>query len=284
MLEKPLKEVRNALTEKTIDILAGYRKAISATYPPGQLVLPESLKEFSIYILGLIKSRTFKTGYEPSDRRTYQMRLLRSSSLDSLPLLLYPRILPIHIFPLESCFADPETGHLILPPTVRASFSRIEGGGAYLANNGQICLLWLHSRVSPNLLKNLFGPGQTSLIALNPLLFTLPILETHLNAQVRNILAYWASFPGSRLGTTVPIILARQGLDSAEFEFARILTEDRNNKAQSYVDWLVNIHRHIQMELAGQRRKDNGEKGGAIEGAVAGITSLWSGTAGNYMV
>ena len=281
MIEKPLKEVRNALTEKTIDILAGYRKAISATHPPGQLVLPESLKEFSMYILGLIKSRAFKAGHEPSDRRTHQMRFLKSASLSSLPLMLYPRILPVHTLPPESCFADPETGHLVLPPTIRASFSRIEEGGAYLIDDGQVCLLWLHSRVSPNLLEDLFGPSQTSLTNLNPLLSTLPILDTHLNAQVRNILAYWASFRGSRSGSTVPITLARQGLDGAEFEFARMLVEDRNNEAQSYVDWLVNVHRHIQMELAGQRKRDEGEKGGAIEGAVAGITSLWSGTAGN---
>lgn len=60
MTERPLKEIRNALTEKTIDILAGYRKAFSGSHPPGQLVLPENLKEFSMYILGLIKSRAFK--------------------------------------------------------------------------------------------------------------------------------------------------------------------------------------------------------------------------------
>lgn len=60
MTERTLKEIRNALTEKTIDILAGYRKAFSGSHPPGQLVLPENLKEFTMYILGLIKSRAFK--------------------------------------------------------------------------------------------------------------------------------------------------------------------------------------------------------------------------------
>lgn len=60
MTEKPIKDIRSALTEKTVDILAGYRKAFSGTHPPGQLVLPENLKEFSMYILGLLKSRAFK--------------------------------------------------------------------------------------------------------------------------------------------------------------------------------------------------------------------------------
>ena len=60
MTERTLKDIRNALTEKTIDILAGYRKSFSTSHPPGQLVLPENLKEFSMYMLGLVKSRAFK--------------------------------------------------------------------------------------------------------------------------------------------------------------------------------------------------------------------------------
>ena len=278
MTEKTLKDIRNALTEKTVDILAGYRKSFSTSHPPGQLVLPENLKEFSMYILGLVKSRAFKAGHEPSDRRTYTMRALKSMSPTALSLFLYPRILPLHSLPEESGFADAETGHLIVPPTIRASFSRIEEGGAYLVDDGHTCLLWLHAHVSPNLLEDLFGPNITSLHALDPATSSLPILETHLNAQVRNILSYWGSFRGSKSGSTVPIQIARQGLDGAEFEFARMLVEDRNNEAQSYVDWLVNVHRHIQMELAGQRKREDGGGGGlGVEGAMAGITSLWSG-------
>lgn len=282
MIERPLKDVRNALTEKTIDILAGYRKTGSGSHPPGQLVLPENLKEFSMYVLGLIKSRAFKAGHEPSDRRTHTMRLLKSASPLELSLFLYPRIFPLHSLPSESGFPDPNTGHLVVPPTIRASFSRIEEGGAYLVDDGQVCLLWLHAHVSPNLLEDLFGEGKTSLSSLDPMMSSLPVLETHLNAQVRNLLAYWASVRGSK-GITIQ--LARQGLDGSEYEFARLLVEDRNNEAQSYVDWLVNLHRHIQMELSGQRKREDGGSGGGMstmgmESAVAGITSLWTGKEG----
>ncbi|KAL8800076.1 MAG: hypothetical protein Q9200_007361 [Gallowayella weberi] len=248
MTERTLKDIRNALTEKTIDILAGHRRTGSSSHPPGQLVLPENLKEFGMYILGLLKSRAFKAGHEPSDRRTHTMRFLKSASPLELSLFLYPRIVPLHSLPDNSCFPDPETGHLIIPPCLRASFSRIEAGGAYLVDDGQICLLWLHEHVSPNLLEDLFGPGNTNLADLDHSLSSLPVLETHLNAQVRNLIAYWGSVRGSKALT---LQLARQGLDGAEYEFARLLVEDRNNEAQSYVDWLVHLHRGIQMELAG---------------------------------
>lgn len=285
MLERPLKDLRSALTEKSVDILAGYRKSFSGSHPPGQLVLPENLKEFGMYVLGLQKCRAFKAGHEPSDRRTHTMRLLKSASPLQLSLLLYPRIVPIHALSPETGFPDPQTGHLVAPPTIRASFSRIEEGGAYLVDDGQCTLLWLHAQVSPNLLEDLFGPEHTDLVSLPATtLNALPILETHLSAQVRNILAYWDSCRGSK---RPGLQIARQGLDGAEFEFARLLVEDRNNEAQSYVDWLVSVHRLIQMELTGQRRKDDGtgaSSGGAtaamgmgVENAVAGITSLWSG-------
>ncbi|KAL8954449.1 MAG: hypothetical protein Q9183_007116, partial [Haloplaca sp. 2 TL-2023] len=236
------------------------------------LVLPENLKEFAMYNLCLLKSRAFKAGHEPSDRRTHAMRFLKTASPLELSLFLYPRIIPLHSLPDNSCFPDPETGHLIVPESIRASFGRIEDGGAYLVDDGQICLLWLHEHVSPNLLEDLFGPGANNLADLDPNLSALPVLETHLNAQVRNLMAYWSSVRGSKALT---LQLARQGFDGAEFEFARLLVEDRNNEAPSYVDWLVQLHRGIQLELSGQRKKDEGEGVGAgLEGAMAGLSNL----------
>src|SRR5690606_29505193 len=118
---------------------------------------------------------------------------------------------------------------------LRASFSRTEEGGVYLVDNGQICLLWIHAQVSPNLLMDLFGPDCNSLDTLNPYLSEIPVLETLLNAQVRNLIEYLKTTRGSK---ALRVQLARQGLDGAEYEFASLLVEDRNNEAQSYVDWL----------------------------------------------
>lgn len=244
--ERTLKDIRSALAEKTIDILAGYRKNFSGSHPPGQLVLPENLKEFSMYMLGLIKSRAFKGGREPSDRRIHDMRMIRAMGPTELSLYLYPRIISIHNLDPQDGFAD-ESGRLRMPSAIRASFSQIEEGGVYIVDDGQTCLLWLHAQVSPNLLQDLFGESAADLKSLDPFSSSLPVLETHLNAQVRNILQYMELTRGSKALT---IQLARQGFDGAEFEFARLLYEDRNGEAQSYVDWLVHVHRQIQMEAS----------------------------------
>lgn len=241
-----LKDIRNALTERTIDIMACYRKHSAQQHPAGQLVMPERLKEFCMYMLGLIKCRAFKGGIENSDRRVHEMRMLRSMGALELSLYLYPRMIPLHSLQPEEGFADAETGHLKLPPSIRASFSRIEPGGVYLVDNGQQCLLWFHSQTSPNLVTDLFGEGKDSLKSLDAYTSSLPVLETHLNAQARNIIEFLKTMRGSK-GLTLQ--LARQGIDGAEFEFARMLIEDRNNEAQNYVDWLVHVHRGVQLEV-----------------------------------
>ena len=198
-----------------------------------------------MYILGLVKSRALKGGREPSDRRVQEVRMVKGMGPAELSLYLYPRMIAIHTLEPEEGFAD-ENGHLKMPHAVRASFGNIEEGGAYIVDSGQILLLWLHAQVSPNLLEDLFGEGFNSLQALDPNMSALPVLETHLNAQVRNILLSLEPGRGSK---GLAIQLARQGLDGAEFEFARLLYEDRNGEALSYVDWLVMLHRGVGAEV-----------------------------------
>lgn len=247
MLERPIKDIRAALTEKCIDILAAYRKqSTGQNQAPGQLVLPESLKEFGMYVLALLKTRAFRGGNVSSDLRTHSMRMLKSMSASELQLYLYPRILPIHSMSEEDGFPD-ASGHLKLPQAIRASFSFVEEGGAYLIDNGQYMLLWIHAHVSPNLLIDLFGEGHDTLQSLDPMMNSLPVLETALNAQVRNIVQYIGTLRGSK---KVSLQLARQGIDGAEYEFAAALVEDRNSEERNYVDWLVHVHKYIQLEVS----------------------------------
>lgn len=210
-------------------------------------------------------------GHEPSDRRVHDLRMLGSFGCRELSLYLYPRIIPIHNMQPGDGFAD-ETGNLQVPPSIRAAFSQIQEGGAYIVDNGQICLLWIHAHVSPALLSDLFGPDITSLQSLDPNTSSIPVLESHLNAQVRNIMHYLGTVRGSK---AVTIQLARQGLDGSEYEFARLLVEDRNNEAQNYVDWLVHLHRQIQLELGGHRKKEESAAGvGGVESTLTSLAGL----------
>ncbi|KAI7221880.1 Sec23/Sec24 family protein [Hortaea werneckii] len=267
-IDRSLKEIRQNIQDKCIDIIAAYRKNFAGASQAGQLVLPQNLKELAMFVLGLLKSRALKGGKEPNDRRIQEIRMVKAMGLPELSLYLYPRIIALHNLDPSEGFAD-ENGRLKMPAAVRASFAQMEEGGAYLVDNGQMCLLWLHQAVSPNLLVDLFGEGMDSFQALDSNLNALPVLETHLNAQVRNILLHLEEQRGSK---GLAIQLARQGLDGAEFEFARLLFEDRNGEASSYVDWLVLLHRGVTQELSGRRAKLGSSEGSGIGDTLSSIT------------
>jgi protein transport protein SEC24 len=261
-----LQEIRTWISSRTIDILASHRRTFSNPAPPSELVMPNRLKELAMLALCMTKTRAYKAGSETVDRRIHELRMLRAFGARELSLYLYPRFLAIHKLEPEEGFPDATTGHLRVPNCERASFSRVDPGGVYLVDNGQQCILWMHSQTSPNLIEDLFGEGKTALTQLDVNTSTFPVLQTHINVQVRNLVEWLRAARGSK-GLTIQ--LARQGIDGAEYEFARMLVEDRNNEAQSYVDWLSHLHRSVQIELSG--KKDTTSEKSGISSTFAGL-------------
>lgn len=60
MLTKTSREVREGIGDKCIRILAAYRKYQGSGALQGQLILPDKLRLFPLYTLGLLKTRAFR--------------------------------------------------------------------------------------------------------------------------------------------------------------------------------------------------------------------------------
>ncbi|KTW27700.1 hypothetical protein T552_02140 [Pneumocystis carinii B80] len=250
IMKKPLKQIRDELTDVCINILACYRKNLSSSIPTSQLVLPENLKLLPIYILCLLKLPALKNGNIQSDLRMQNAQYMLTVGVRELISFIYPRVFPLHNLSDEMGFPD-NTGNFVLPKAIRASSSYLDEGGIYLMINGNNAVLWFHNYVSLKLLKDLYGDDISKLSDINPRSTYLPNLDTRFSIQVRNIFFYFNSFyPGK----TLTAYVSRQGLDESANEFIAQLVEDKQCNSTSYVDFLCYIHRQIQLELSGNRR------------------------------
>ncbi|KAF9114504.1 COPII coat Sec23p-Sfb3p heterodimer component [Mortierella sp. AM989] len=243
-LTKPLKDVRDALTERCVKILSAYRKNCAQSTAPGQLILPESFKLFPCYALTLLKSKPLRASMDiRSDMRVYQMRMLNSMGVSESVVFMYPRMIPIHEL-TEKHGVMEDSGRVLLPPSVRVSYARLNPAGAYILENGQAIYLWLGREVSSDFLSDAFG--VSSVDELNPNMRYLPELSTPINTQLRTI----ASYMQAQRARYLDLIIVRQGREQSELDFANQLLEDKNNDAMSYVDYLCAIHRMIQNDGA----------------------------------
>jgi len=99
-----LESLRNSISNTCAEALFCYRTTCAQSSPAGQLVLPESLKLFPFYSLGLLKSIPFRENSKLSsgggdsepdpraDERSYQLHLLKAASPYVMHRLLHPRL------------------------------------------------------------------------------------------------------------------------------------------------------------------------------------------------
>ncbi|KAF9412944.1 COPII coat Sec23p-Sfb3p heterodimer component [Podila epigama] len=272
-LSKPLKEVRDVLTERCIMILSAYRHHCASSTAPGQLILPEALKLLPLYTLTMLKSKLLRPGRDiNSDVRVHHMRMIRSMGVSESIVYFYPRLFSIvgrhlldsdfgrilddhvddnndsqwnHQYPPHHQYSRTKSGRVGLSTRVRTSYTRLNPRSAYLLENGQQLYLWFGREVEEEILQELFGVSlleQLDTATMN----CLPELSNEYSQRVRNVLSYIQSQRGKHLGLTI----VRQGLDPTEAEFSQLLVEDENNENMSYVDYLCTVHRMIQADVA----------------------------------
>nr|QBH67493.1 putative transport protein Sec24C [Ustilago esculenta]QBH67604.1 putative transport protein Sec24C [Ustilago esculenta] len=258
---KPLKDVRHYLTDKCVKILLAYRRNCASSTSPGQLILPESFKLFPLYALAINKTKSIKGGNVTSDVRAFYMRFFRAQGVSAIMSMLYPRMIALHTMsdadgsPIRIQQPDGTTVdgmRIKTPALMRPSYLRMEGHGAYLLENGEMCIVWLGANVNPRLLEDLYG--VSALEEIDGRMTRLPKLPTKLSKQVRAIVH---SFALQRNKPELPVLIARQNRDGTEVELANSLVEDQNNDAMSYVDYLCHVHRIISSDMTSGKEESS---------------------------
>ncbi|XP_033992572.1 LOW QUALITY PROTEIN: protein transport protein Sec24D [Trematomus bernacchii] len=235
ILNQPLKNVREILVNQTAHMLSCYRKNCATPSAASQLILPDAMKVFPVYMNSLMKSAPLVGSTELStDDRAHQRLSIMAMGVEDTQLLLYPRLTPLH---------NLDVGSEALPAPVRCSEERLSESGMFLLENGQSMFLWLGQASPPDIVQSLFN--VPSLAHLQGNMSALPELDNPLSAKVRSIISGLME----KRPNSMKLQIVRQK-DKPEMLFRQFLVEDKSlHGGASYMDFLCYVHREIRLLL-----------------------------------
>lgn len=236
MLNQPLKTVREILVNQTAHMLACYRKNCATPSAASQLILPDAMKVFPVYMNSLLKTPSLVGSTELStDDRAFYRLMVMAMGVEETQVLLYPRLIPLHTMDMSS-----ES----IPAPVRCSEERLSESGMFLLENGLSMFLWLGQGCSPDLIQNLFNVPSLGHLTSEGLT-SLPVLD---NAHSRKLHSIISSISQQR-ATSMKLLIVKQK-DRAEMLFRQHLVEDKGlHGGASYMDFLCYVHREIRQLL-----------------------------------
>uniref|UniRef100_A0A673AJU0 SEC24 homolog D, COPII coat complex component n=1 Tax=Sphaeramia orbicularis TaxID=375764 RepID=A0A673AJU0_9TELE len=228
ILNQPIKNVREILINQTAHMLACYRKNCASPSAASQLILPDAMKVFPVYMNSLMKTAPLVGNTELStDDRAHQRLSVTAMGVEDTQLLLYPRLIPLH---------NMDVGSEALPAPVRCSEERLTDAGMFLLENGHSLFLWLGQACSPDLIQSIFNL---------PSLAALPELDNPLSKKVQSIISGLLE----KRPNSMKLQIVRQR-DKPEILFRQFLVEDKGLYAgASYMDFLCYVHREIRQLL-----------------------------------
>ncbi|KAM4564851.1 protein transport protein Sec24D isoform 1-T2 [Fundulus diaphanus] len=236
ILNQPVKNVRDILVNQTAHMLACYRKNCATPSAASQLILPDSMKVFPVYMNSLIKTAPLVGSAELcTDDRAHQRLSVMAMGVEDTQLQLYPRLIPLH---------NVDVGSEAVPAPLRCSAERLTESGMFLLENGHSIFLWLGQSSPPDLIQSLFN--VPSLAHLQPgHMFALPELDNPLSRKVRSIISELLE----KRPNSMKLQVVRQR-DKAETLFRQFLVEDKGlHGGTSYMDFLCFVHREIRQLL-----------------------------------
>ncbi|KAK5131171.1 COPII subunit [Meristemomyces frigidus] len=235
-LSSGLDAARDAIQAKMIELLQTYKKELGGgNMGGGGLQFPANLRALPMLFLGLMKNLGLrKSAQIPTDLRSAALCLLSTLPLPLLIQYIYPRLYSLHDMPDDAGLPHPETGAIVMPPSLNLTSQNIVPFGLYLIDDGQTQFLWLGRDAVPALVNDVFGFEDKN--ALKQGKTSLPVIDSDMNERVRAVVEKSRDHKGKGCGSIVvpPLYLIREdGEPSLRLWAQTLLIEDRADQGVS---------------------------------------------------
>ncbi|KAI3460913.1 hypothetical protein Pfo_017576 [Paulownia fortunei] len=240
-LSYKLEDARNAVQLRIVKSLREYRNLYAVQHRlSGRMIYPESLKFLPLYGLALCKSTPLRGGYADAqlDERCAAGYTMMALPVKKLLKLLYPNLVRVD----ESLVKiSPQTDESeIIKKRLPLTAESLDTRGLYIFDDGFRFVIWFGRSVSPDIGRNLLGEdfiGDYSKVSLSP----------RDNEMSRRLMRILNKFRESDPSYFQLCHLVRQGEQPREGFFLLMnLVDDQNGGANSYADWILQLHRQVQ--------------------------------------
>ncbi|KAL6499524.1 Protein transport protein Sec24A [Orobanche gracilis] len=240
-LSYKLEDARNAVQLRIIKALREYRSLHAVQHRlSGRMIYPESLKFLPLYGLALCKSTALHGGHAEVqlDERSAAGYTMMALPVKKLLKLLYPNLIRVDESLVKACSQADEYDVMKkrLPLTVESLDTR----GLYILDDGFRFVVWFGGSISPDISRNLLGEdfsGDYSKVSLSP----------RDNEMSRRLMKIFSKLRESDPSYFKLCHLVRQGEQPRESLLLLMnLVDDQNGGANSYADWILQLHRQVQ--------------------------------------
>lgn len=232
-----LSDARDALVNAVIDSLSAYRSSVLSGQQPG-LMVPFSLRLFPLFVLALLKQKSFQTGTSVRlDERIFAMCQVKNQPLVHLMLTTHPSLYRVDNLSDEGAL-NINDRTIPQPPILQLSVEKLSRDGAFLMDAGSVLMLWVGRNCSQNFLSQVLGVQNYASI---PQTMTdLPELDTPESAR---IIAFISWLREQRPFFPILYVIREESLMKAAF--LQNLVEDRTESALSYYEFLLHIQQQV---------------------------------------
>ncbi|KAF4015093.1 hypothetical protein G4228_006290, partial [Cervus hanglu yarkandensis] len=232
-----LSDARDALVNAVIDSLSAYRSSALSNQQPG-LMVPFSLRLFPLFVLALLKQKSFQTGTNARlDERIFAMCQVKNQPLVYLMLTTHPNLYRVDNLSDEGAISISDRT-IPQPPLLQLSVEKLSRDGAFLMDAGSVLMLWVGRNCGQNFLSQVLGVENYALI---PQTMTdLPELDTPESART---IAFISWLREQR--PFYPILYVIRDESPMKANFLQNMVEDRTESALSYYEFLLHIQQQV---------------------------------------